>query len=148
MLKTIFVVGLFMSTSTIHASELVKKMSPYDVQTTMDRLANAIEGAGAKIFARVDHAAGAESIDAELRPNQMILFGNPKIGTPIMQQNPAAGLDLPIRVVVYSNATGNTVVSYHAPTRIADDHRIDPELKPFIVMSGALDKLTNAAVAE
>ena len=128
-------------------AEMIVKTSPHDVSTTMDRLVAAVEKAGAKVFARVDHAAGAESIGAELAPTQMLMFGNPKIGTPVMAANPAAGIDLPIRVVVFTGADGSAMIGYHPPSRLSADHGVPEDLEALKRMSGALDNLTNAAIA-
>ena len=104
----------FAATSA-QSAEIVEKSSPHSVDETMNRLVAAVEKAGAKVFARVDHAAGAASVGTELAPTQALIFGNPKVGTPVMQQNAAAGLDLPMRVVVYTGEDGATRVAYHAP---------------------------------
>lgn len=140
-------VAAFFAASVAQA-EMILKTSPHDVATTTDRLAAAVEKAGAKVFARVDHAAGAASIGSDLAPTQLLIFGNPKIGTPVMASNPAAGIDLPIRVVVFTGADGATQVGYYAPTRLVEDHGVPADLKALKMMGGALDKLTNAAIAE
>lgn len=148
-MKTLLLTSaLFFAATSAQAADLVSKISPYPVEETMQRLVAAVEKAGATVFARVDHAAGAKKIGAELEPNQMLVFGNPKIGTPIMQQNPAAGLDLPIRVVVYQGVDGTTTVAYHKPDRIAEDHAVPADLKALKMMAGALDKLTGAAISK
>lgn len=140
-------VAAFIAGSAAHA-EMVMKTSPHDVPTTMDRLAAAVENAGAKVFARIDHAAGAASIGAELAATEVLIFGNPRIGTPVMAANPAAGLDLPLRVVVFADAEGATQIGYRAPNRLAEDHGVSADLAAFKTMSGALNKLTDAAIAE
>jgi len=83
------------------ASDLITKTSPHSVSETIDRLTAAVEKAGAKVFARVDHAKGAMTVDMELRPTEMLMFGNPKLGTPALQAAQTIGLDLPLRVVAY-----------------------------------------------
>lgn len=148
-MKTLLLTSaLFFVAVSSQAADLVSKTSPYPVAETMERLVAAVEKAGATVFARVDHAAGAKKIGGELAPNQMLVFGNPKIGTPIMQKNPAAGLDLPIRVVIYQGSDGATTVAYHKPGRIAEDHAVPADLKALKMMAGALDKLTGAAVSK
>lgn len=130
------------------AEAMITKISPHSVTETIDRLAAAVEGAGAKVFARVDHAAGATTVDMELRPTQMLMFGNPKLGTPAIQASQSIGLDLPLRVLAYQAENGSVVVTYHNPTDMAKAHATDPELKVFQMMTGALDNLTNKAIAE
>lgn len=130
------------------AGELVTKSSPHDVTTTVDRLAAAVEGAGATVFARVDHAAGAAKVGAELRPTQMLMFGNPKLGTPAMQASQSAGLDLPLRVVVYEAENGDVILAYHPPSSLSATHGVPADAEVLKKMTGALDKLTGKAVAE
>lgn len=130
------------------SAELVHKTSPHSVDVTIDRLEAAVTGAGATVFARVDHAKGAASVGADLRPTQMLMFGNPKLGTPAMLADQAAGLDLPLRVVAYADGEGVVHVVYHAPAALADTHAIASDAEVLAKMTGALDKLTNAAIAE
>ena len=114
----------------------------------MDKLEAAVGKAGAGVAARVDHAAAAKSVDIDIAPNQVLIFGNPKIGSPIFAQNPAAGLDLPIRVVVYQDTAGDTIVAYHDPKDFAASVGLSPDMQSFQMMAGALNKLTDAAIAE
>jgi uncharacterized protein (DUF302 family) len=129
------------------AADIVHKMSPHSVSVTIDRLAAAVEGAGATVFARVDHAAGAAKVDMELRPTELLIFGNPKLGTPAMLDNQTAGLDLPLRVLAYADAEGKVHVTYHAPASLAATHGLPADAKYIQMMTGALDKLTSKAVA-
>ncbi|WP_187429588.1 hypothetical protein ROLI_025100 [Roseobacter fucihabitans] len=139
--------GTALLATPLMADDMIELTSPHSVTDTMDRLEQAVQGAGATVFARVDHAAGAAKIDAELRPTQLLIFGNPKIGTPAMQAAQTIGLDLPLRVLAYENEAGETVVVYHAPAAIADVHGIDASA-PFVqTMTGALNKLTTKATA-
>ncbi|MEQ8654472.1 MAG: DUF302 domain-containing protein [Kiloniellales bacterium] len=138
---------LTMVTTTLQAADLVRKTSPHSVQVTVDRLASAVEGAGAKVFARIDHAAGAQAVGAELRPTEVLIFGNPKLGTPAMQLSQSAGLDLPLRVVVFEDADGTVVLAYHPPETLAADHGIPADAPVLGKMTGALGKLTDKAVA-
>ena len=131
--------------SSANAQTFVSKVSPHDVATTMDRLEAAVAGAGATAFARIDHAAGAAKVGAELAPNQVLIFGNPKLGTPMMQSAPTMGLDLPLRVLVYQGEDGKTRVLYRKMDAVAADHGASsPAL---MKAAGALDKLTSKAVA-
>lgn len=129
------------------ADDMIKITSPHSVSDTIDRLEQAVEGAGATVFARVDHAAGAAKIDAVLRPTQLLIFGNPKIGTPAMQDAQTIGLDLPLRVLAYENEAGETVVVYHTPASVADAHGIDTSAPYVQAMTGALGKLTGKATS-
>lgn len=129
------------------AAEMITKTSPHTVEVTIDRLAAAVEGAGATVFARVDHAAGAAKIGSELRPTTLLIFGNPKLGTPAMLDAQTAGLDLPLRVLAYADSEGAVHVTYHAPATLAATHGLPSDAKYIQMMTGALDKLTSAAIA-
>ncbi|GHA40536.1 hypothetical protein GCM10008927_00910 [Amylibacter ulvae] len=130
------------------ADTMITKNSPHSVSETIDRMAAAVEGAGAKVFARVDHAAGAKSVDMDLRPTEMLLFGNPKLGTPAMNASQTIGLDLPLRVLAYQVEDGSVKITYRAPMDMAQAHDADADLEVFKMMTGALDNLTNKAIAE
>ena len=129
------------------AGDLIRKDSVHSVSETVNRLAAAVEGAGAKVFARVDHAAGAASIGSELRPVEMLMFGNPKLGTPVMAMNPAAGLDLPMRVVVYETADGKVTLAYHDPKALTAHEGVAGDAPVLGKIAGALGKLTDKAVS-
>ena len=94
-------------------STLVEQPSAWRFASTLDRLTTAIEGAGLKVFARIDHAAGAKEAGLTMPPTVVLLYGSPKGGTPIMLAAPAAALDLPLRVLVREDADGRTHVSFH-----------------------------------
>ena len=129
------------------ADGMIEKTSPHSVTVTIDRLAAAVEGAGATVFARIDHAAGAAKVDQELRPTEVLIFGNPKLGTPAMQDGQTAGLDLPLRVLAFADAQGVVRVAYHDPATLAETHGLPADAKYIQMMTGALDKLTSKAVA-
>ena len=93
------------------AADIITKMSPHSVPDTIDRLETAVTEAGATVFARVDHAEGATKVDMELRPTTLLIFGNPKLGTPAMLDGQTAGLDLPMRVLAYADDSGMVHVS-------------------------------------
>ena len=130
-----------------YAADMIHKVSPHSVSVTMDRLAAAVEGAGATIFARVDHAAGAAKIDMDLRPTELLIFGNPKLGTPAMLDGQTAGLDLPLRVLAYADGEGVVHVTYHDPAELAAAHGLPADAKYIAMMTGALGKLTDKAIA-
>jgi len=125
--------------------DLVMVESSGDVATTMDRLEAAVTGAGASVFARVDHAAGAASVELELGPTQVLIFGNPKIGTQAMQDDPRAGLFLPMKVLVYEDGDGRTWLAYQDPAEMLDDLAIADNAEYIAMMTGALGKLTAKA---
>lgn len=142
-----FAIVISVASASGGLAEMVTKTSPHSVQETMDRLEAAVGGAGATVFARVDHGAGAASVDMELAPSQLLIFGNPKLGTPAMQDGITAGLDLPLRVLAYADGDGVVHVIYHAPKSLAETHDLPADAKYIQMMTGALDKLTGKAIA-
>ncbi len=131
----------------VSAADMITKPSPHSVAQTIDKLSAAVEGAGATVFARVDHAKGAMSVGAELRPTQMLMFGNPALGTPAIQAAQTTGLDLPLRVLAYEDESGQVHIAYHAPASLTA-HGLPADAEVIAKMTGALDKLTSAAVAQ
>ena len=127
------------------ADDWITKTSPHSVEKTVSQLTAAVEGAGAKVFAVVNHAGGAKSVGAELAPATLVIFGNPKIGTPVMQANIRAGLDLPLRVLVFEEAD-KTTVGYLDPAKLKARYDISGVDDVFAKITGALNKLTDAAI--
>lgn len=128
--------------------DIIKVKSTSNVATTMDRLEAVVTGAGATVFARVDHAAGAASVDLALAPSQVLIFGNPKMGTAAMQDDPLAGLFLPMKVLIYEDGAGQTWLAYQAPEDMFDDLAISDDAGYIKMMTGALGKLTLLAASE
>ena len=126
-------------------AEVQKVQAAGSVAEVTDNLVAAVEGAGATIFARVDHAAGAQKVDMELNDAELLIFGNPMLGTPAMQQDPLAGLYLPLRVLVYADADGQTWLAYEDPAAMFEGLEVDPAAEFVGKMQGALGKLTGAA---
>ncbi len=102
-----------MSSNGLSSNGLITVPSNYSVKETLDRLEAALKAAGITIFARVDHAGGAASVGLALRPTEVIIFGNPKGGTPLMQANQMVGLDLPLRVLAWEDDAGNCNLAYN-----------------------------------
>ena len=134
--------------ASIASAEIVKVASPYSVAETIDRLETVVTGAGAKVFARIDHAKAAASIGDTLAPTTMLMFGNPKLGTPAMLADPLAGLVLPIRVLGYQDADGKVWLAYEAPADMLAQFDIPADAKVIAQITGALGKLTGKAVAK
>ncbi len=125
---------------------LVVKASPHSVAVTLDRLAAVLEKKGVTVFARIDHAAGAQSIGATLRPTQVLIFGNPKLGTPLMQSVQMIGLDLPLKALAWQDEAGKVWLAYTKPAVLAQRFHVADRPEIVKKITGALDKLTNAAL--
>jgi len=128
-------------------AETITQSSPKSVSATMDALQAAVEGAGATVFARVNHAAGAASVDMELNDAELLIFGNPRLGTPAMQADIHAGLQVPLRVLVYAGDDG-TVIAYESVATMFDGLNVPLDAEFANKMAGALAGLTERAAAE
>lgn len=124
---------------------LVTKPSKFSVAETLDKLTAVLTKKGITVFTRVDHAAGAKKVGKELLPTQLLIFGNPKLGTPLMAANRAIGLDLPMKALAWQDKDGKTWLSYTKPSALQARHAITGRDKVFETMAGALNNLTNAA---
>jgi len=100
-------------TVTDSVSQLTELTSAYPFAGTLERLTAALEAAGMTIFARIDHHAGALSVGLSMPPTSVLIYGNPRGGTPLMLEAPACALDLPLRVLVREDGAGATRVSFH-----------------------------------
>jgi uncharacterized protein (DUF302 family) len=98
--------------------------SQFGPKETMDRLETEIRTKGLEVFARIDHAAGAAEVGLNLRPTELIIFGNARGGTPLMQSVQTIGIDLPLKALVWGDAAGKTWISYNEPGWIAQRHGI------------------------
>lgn len=143
----VLVLALLPTLPAVAQDNWVVKTSPKSVADTVSALTTAVEGAGASVAAVVDHAAGAESAGMELPPTTLVIFGNPKIGTPLMQENHQIAMDLPMRVLVWQDGDV-TNVGYLRPEAMASSYGIAADNPSIETMTGALDKLTSAATAE
>jgi uncharacterized protein (DUF302 family) len=102
--------------------------SGHSVAETLQRLESLLTQRGVMIFARIDFSGDAARAGLTLRPEQMLIFGNPKAGTPLMQSVPAAGLDLPLKALVWEDAEGRTQIAYNDPQYIIRRHGLDAAL--------------------
>lgn len=107
------------------ASEgLTAVASAFSAKETMDRLAAAAAAEGLTVFARIDHAGGAAAAGLELRPTELLIFGNARGGTPLMRANQTIGIDLPLKAIVWQDAAGKSWLSYNDPAWLARRHGI------------------------
>jgi uncharacterized protein (DUF302 family) len=102
--------------------------SRHPVAETMQRLESLLKERGVMVFARIDFSGDAARAGLNMRPEQMLIFGNPKAGTPLMQSVPAAGLDLPLKALVWEDTDGKTQIAYNDPQYIIRRHGLDPAL--------------------
>ena len=109
------------------AEGLVTIASPFSFQETLDRLKAGIASRGLTLFAVIDHAKGAAEAGLQLRPTTVLIFGNAKGGTPLMEANQIVGLDLPLRALAWEDGAGKTSISFSDPVWLARRHALPPE---------------------
>jgi uncharacterized protein (DUF302 family) len=109
---------------TMSEDGLITLASKFSVKETLDRLEVNLKARDIMVFARIDHAAGAASVGMPLRPTELLIFGNPKAGTPLMQSNQAIGIDLPLKILSWQDADGKAWLAYNDPGWIARRHRL------------------------
>ena len=107
---------------------ITRMRSAHSVAQTVERLESLLRERGVMIFARIDFSGDAARAGLSLREEQMLIFGNPKAGTPLMQSAPAAGLDLPLKALVWEDAEGRTQIAYNDPQYIIRRHGLDAAL--------------------
>jgi uncharacterized protein (DUF302 family) len=120
--------------------------SSLDPGETMDRLETEIRARGMQVFARIDHAAGAAEAGLALAPTELIIFGNARAGTPLMQADQTMGIDLPLKALVWQDAAGKTWLAYDQPVWLAQRHGFGEQMAPALNrMEAMLGELTRKA---
>jgi uncharacterized protein (DUF302 family) len=133
---------------TSMADGLTTIPSGFAAKETMDRLEAAVKAKGLSVFARVDHAAGAAAVGLSLRPTELLVFGNAKGGTPLIQSVQTIGIDLPLKALVWQDAAGATWLSYNDPSWLAKRHGLGHEAEAAVgAITAALSAVTKAAAA-
>jgi uncharacterized protein (DUF302 family) len=114
------------------------------VAETMQKLQDILQAKGVKLFAVIDHSGEAEKAGMQMPPTKLLIFGNPKAGTPIMLAAPRAALDLPLKALVWEDAAGKVWISYNSPAYLQARHHLPDEL---LVNIAVLDSLAKAAAS-
>lgn len=123
-----------------------KRESAFSATETGDRLEAALKAKGLTLFAKVDHAAGAAAVDLPLRPTEVFIFGNAKGGTPLMQAQQTAGIDQPLKALIWQDAEGKVWFGYNEPAWIAERHGVGTNVSQIVTaLSAALAGLAKAA---
>lgn len=147
-LLIIFSILFFLATNALAAEGLINVKSAHDVNTTADRLESVLKKKGMTVFARINHSAAAKKVGISLRPTQLVIFGNPKVGSPLMACASTAGIDLPQKALIWQDKAGQVWVSYNDPAYIAQRHGISECAQaPLIKVTKALSNFTAAAAA-
>jgi uncharacterized protein (DUF302 family) len=117
---------------------MIHLASPYSVPETLRRLESLLQARGLAIFARIDHSGEAEKAGLKMRPTQLLIFGSPKQGTPLMVASPTLAIDLPLKALAWEDASGKVWLSYNTPEYLKQRHNIPDELLKNISGVGAL----------
>ncbi len=146
-LRTFGITVLLAASALAHAADgLVAVKSPHSAAATMTRFEDAAKQRGLTIFARIDHAAGAAKIGKTLRPTEVLIFGNPQGGTPLMECAQTAGIDLPLKALVWQDASAQVWLGYNDPVYLAQRHGA-PQCAVADNLRKALSGLAEATVA-
>ncbi|MFT5659467.1 MAG: hypothetical protein ACI9TV_000083 [Sulfurimonas sp.] len=141
MKKLIVLLSLSMS---LIANDIIVKESSCNVDTTVDNIKNIVRAKGLSVFAIINHHGNAKSVDMKLNESKMVIFGNPKLGTALMQQDMKVGLDLPIRILVYMDTDSKVKMAYRDGSWLENRHILNAPQK-IKKMNMAMDKITTKA---
>jgi uncharacterized protein (DUF302 family) len=107
---------------------MIHLTSPYSVPETLRRLESLLQARGLAIFSRIDHSGEAEKAGLKMRPTELLIFGSPKQGTPLMVASPTLAIDLPLKALAWEDASGKVWLSYNTPEYLKQRHNIPDEL--------------------
>ena len=139
--KIVTILALSLS---LFASDIIIKQSACGMNETTEKLKNIISSSGLHIFAIINHSGNAKMVDMKLNDSKMIVFGNAKLGTALMQQDMTVGLDLPLRVLVFRDSDGKVKMAYRDGSWLADKHVLNAPQKVQKI-NAAMDKFTTKA---
>lgn len=117
---------------------IVEVPSHYSVEETVDRLKRLLEERGIELFCMIDHSGEAAKVGMKMRPTKLLIFGNPRAGTPLMLAAPSIAIDLPLKILVWEDADGKVWLSYNSPRYLAERHSLPAALLPGIEVVGQL----------
>jgi len=138
----------FASSAAIAQEGVIAVKSPHSVAGTLDKLSMVLESKGMKVFTRVNHAAGAEGAGLTLRPTEVLVFGNPKVGTPLMNCAQSVAIDLPQKMLAWEAEDGQVYLGYNDPMYMKTRHGIEGCDAVLEKVAGALGNFAKAATAE
>lgn len=147
--RTIFAWSMLFITATVVGAEgMVQVPSTYGVAETADRMERVLTQKGMTVFKRIDHSAAASSAGIDMRPMELLIFGNPKVGSLLMQCQQSIAIDLPQKALVWEDANSKVWISYNDPAYLADRHRLDGCEEVISKIAKALAGISAAAVAD
>ncbi len=120
--RILAIAALFLASPCLAATGLIEVKSPMTVKETADKLSSVLEKNGINLFARIDHSAGAKKVGKELRPTELLIFGNPKNGTPFIECSQTVAIDLPLKILVWQDASSQVWMGYNDLAYLAERH--------------------------
>jgi uncharacterized protein (DUF302 family) len=140
--------GVFLIASNVAAADngLVTKTSKHSAADTVTRLEAVLKSSGMTVFARVDHRAEAEKVGLAMRPAHLLIFGNPKGGTPLMAASPTVAIDLPLKALVWEDAGGRVWLSHNTAAYLKSRHEISGKDEAIAALDRTLDTLMTKAL--
>ena len=148
LLASITLTGCGADAAKDQTETLVTIESALDVKQTADKLNTIIQSKGLTLFSRIDHADNAKNAGLELRPTELIIFGNPKVGTPLMKCSQTTAIDLPQKMLIWQGEQGKTWLSYNKPSYLKSRHTIEGCDKVIGKIEGVLGALSMAATSK
>jgi len=140
------ITALFFLTSLAYADNgIISVKSSHEVKATADRLENTLKQKGMTVFIRINHAAGAQKVGKKLRPTELVVFGNPKVGTPLMQCSQSTAIDLPQKALIWEDQEGTVWFSYNDPNYLVERHGITGCTEVIKKIENALSNFAKAA---
>ena len=140
-----FIIVFFIVSTAFAGNGVISVKSSHDVKDTADRLENVLNQKGMTVFIRIDHAAGAQKVGKKLRPTELVVFGNPKVGTPLMQCSQSVGIDLPQKALVWQDDKGQVWLSYNDPNYLDQRHGLAECAQVIKKVEKALSNFAKAA---
>jgi len=140
------ILAVFFIVSTAVAGDgLISVKSSHDVKVTADRLENILNQKGMTVFIRINHSAGAKKVGKQLRPTELVVFGNPKVGTPLMQCSQSVAIDLPQKALIWQDDRGQAWLTYNDPNYLAQRHGLSDCTEVIKKVEKALSNFAKAA---
>jgi len=140
-----FIATFFIVATAAADNGLISVKSSHDVKVTADRLENILSQKGMTVFIRINHAAGARKVGKKLRPTELVVFGNPKVGTPLMQCNQSVAIDLPQKALVWRDDKEQVWLTYNDPNYLAQRHGLGECAEVIKKVEKALSNFAKAA---
>ena len=145
LIGAVFVIIFFIVSTAAAGDGLISVKSSHDVKATADRLEDILKQKGMNVFIRINHAAGDRKVGQNLRPTELVVFGNPKVGTPLMQCNQSVAIDLPQKALIWQDDKEQVWLTYNDPDYLAQRHGLDACADVIKKVAKALNNFAKAA---